>query len=49
LVGPLGPGDYALDLFDASLDFESKSRFVGWRMSAEIAPAQCTLVADPRQ
>lgn len=35
--GRLGPGDYyALDLFEDSLDFEAKSRFVGWRMSAEI-------------
>jgi glutathione synthase/RimK-type ligase-like ATP-grasp enzyme len=35
--GCLGPADYyALDLFDDSLDFEAKSRFVGWRMSAEI-------------
>ena len=36
-AGRLGPGDYyALDLFEDSLDFEAKSRFVGWRMSAEI-------------
>lgn len=35
--GRLGPADYyALDLFEDSLDFEAKSRFVGWRTSAEI-------------
>lgn len=33
----LGPGDYyALDLFEDSLSFQDKSRFVGWRASAEI-------------
>jgi hypothetical protein len=33
----LGPGDYyALDLFDEALSFRDKSRFVGWRASAEI-------------
>lgn len=33
----LGPGDYyALDLFDEALSFQDKSRFVGWRASAEI-------------
>src|SRR5204863_9995759 len=33
----LGPGDYyALDLFDEALSFQEKSRFVGWRASADI-------------
>lgn len=33
----LGPGDYyALDLFEDALSFEEKSRFVGWRASADI-------------